>query len=52
MCSMVTAVNNTVLYTWNLRREYILSVPPDKEEMELCEVMNVLISKIAVNILQ
>ena len=26
MCSMVTVVNNTVLYTWNLQREYILSV--------------------------
>ena len=51
MCSMVTVVNNTVLYTWNLQREYILSVIT-KEEMELCEVMDVLISKIAVNILQ
>lgn len=26
MSSMVTTVNNTVLYTWNLWREYILSV--------------------------
>ena len=26
MCSMVTTVNNTVLYTWNFGKEYILSV--------------------------
>lgn len=52
MYSMVTPVNNTVLYSWNLLREVILNVliPKNKKD-KLCEVMNILIRLIVVTIL-
>lgn len=49
---MVTVVNNTILYTRNLLRVYILSVPTTekqtKKQITMCEVMNVLINFIMV----
>ena len=43
MYNMVTIVNNnTVLYTWNLLRDYILNVLTTEKKWSLCDVMEVL----------
>ena len=52
MYNIVTVVNNTVLCTWNLLREYLAFLPKKKKKKELCEVMCVLINLIMAAILQ
>ena len=53
MYSVIIRSNNTVLYTWNLLRQYIPSVLiTHTPERELCEVMDVLMNLIVIIISQ
>lgn len=51
MINMLTIVNHSVLYTWNIRREEILN-SLTSQKMGLCDVMDVLTNLIMVIILQ
>lgn len=52
MYTMVTIVNNIVLYTWKLLKELIVNVLITKTKRQLCDMMEVLSNTVLVIILQ
>ena len=52
MYTMVTIVNNTVLYTWKLLKELIVNVLITRTKRQLCDMMEVLSNTVLVIILQ